>query len=75
MLRYGSEEGFGQKNEVKKEKWIRKHMLNRTCGADFRELRGLTRNPNKGGPLYDIPDWSFADGRPGIPRLVNGINR
>ena len=43
-------------------------MLNRTYGGDWREEHGLERNPNKQGPLYDIPDWSYADGTPGIPR-------
>jgi len=54
---------------VRKEKWIRKNMPNRTLGGDWRENLGLERNPSKEGPLYDIPDWSYADGRPGIPRL------
>lgn len=44
-------------------------MPNRTLGGDWRENLGLERNPSKDGPLYDIPDWSYADGRPGIPRL------
>jgi len=42
-------------------------MPNRTLGGDWRENLGLERNPSKDGPLYDIPDWSYADGRPGIP--------
>ena len=58
---------MGRKNEFRKEKWIRKQMLNRTCGGDWRESIGLNRDPNKEGPLYDIPDWDYADGRPGIP--------
>ena len=63
---YGSEEGHSRKNEVRKEGWIRKQMR-RPLGGDFRESRGLAKNPNESGPLLDLPDWSFADGREGIP--------
>ena len=66
-VRYGSEEGFGRKNEVRNEAWIRKRSR-RTLGGNFREAQGLTRNPNAGhSPLADLPEWSFVDGRPGVP--------
>jgi len=64
---YGVEEGHHIKNEVRKEKWIRKRMR-RPLGGDWREEQGLARSGNEGGyPLTDNPDWSYADGRPGIP--------
>ena len=67
FVRYGSEEGFGRKNEVRNERWIKKHSR-RPLGGNFREGQGLTRNPNAGySPLASLPDWSYADGRPGIP--------
>jgi hypothetical protein len=31
-------------------------------------LQGLPRNILDEGPFLDTPDWSFADGRPGVPR-------
>ena len=69
--KYGSEEGFDVKNEVRKEKWIRKNSPNRTCGGEYRSRLGLGRNVNRHGPLYDIPDWKYADGTPGIPWWVH----
>ena len=45
--------------------------MRRSLGGDFREARGLTRNPNAGNsPLADLPEWSYMDGRPGIPTWV-----
>jgi len=67
--KYGAEEGHDNKNEVRKERWIRKQMPNRTGGGDWREEHGLTRNSNNSGPLYDIPDYRFEDGSPGIPSM------
>jgi len=64
---YGSEEGHHTKNEVRKEKWIRKRQR-RSLGGDYREYQGLPRSViSCGEPLVDGIDWSFADGRPGIP--------
>jgi len=37
-------------------------------------LQGLPRNILDEGPFLDTPDWSFADGRPGIPRFDSFIN-
>ncbi len=34
-------------------------------------LQGLPRNILDEGPFLDTPDWSFADGRPGVPRYVS----
>ena len=65
----GEEHGFDNKNEVRKERWIRKRtQWKQTLGGDHREELGLDRNPNKGSPLYELPDWKYADGTPGIPR-------
>jgi len=63
---YGSEEGFGRKNEVRKESWIRKRRR-RSLGGDYREERGLARNPSEAGPLLALQDWTYADGRQGVP--------
>ena len=43
--------------------------MNRGFGGDWREENGMSRFSNQEGPLYDIPDWSYADGSPGVPRL------
>ena len=66
--KYGAEEGFAQKNEVRKEKWYRKQLPHRTGGGEWRESYGLTNNANNCGPLYDIPDYRFENGNPGVPR-------
>jgi len=70
--KYGSEgieHGFDRGNEVRKERWIKKHMPYKTSGGEFREELGLVQNPNRGSPLYDIPDWKYVDGTPGVPSL------
>ena len=72
--KYGSEgieHGFDRGNEVRKERWIKKHMPYKTSGGEFREELGLVQNPNRGSPLYDIPDWKYVDGTPGIPRYYS----
>ena len=69
--KYGSEgieNGFDRGNEVRKERWIKKHMPYKTSGGEYREELGYVMNPNRGSPLYDIPDWRYVDGTPGIPR-------
>ena len=38
-------------------------FFKRTGGGDWREEHGLTRNSNNSGPLYDIPDYRFEDGK------------
>ncbi|KAM6949099.1 large ribosomal subunit protein mL52 [Aplochiton taeniatus] len=42
-----------------------------TCGAraglKWRMENGLSRTGSEYGPLTDLPDWSFADGRPAPP--------
>lgn len=66
---YGSEEGHHTKNEVRKEKWIRKRMR-RSLGGEYREYLGLQASAMSiGEPLVDGLDWSFADGRPGVPGM------
>ena len=72
--KYGSEgieHGFDRGNEVRKERWIKKHMPYKTSGGEFREELGLVQNPNRGSPLYDIPDWKYVDGTPGVPRYYS----
>ncbi|KAL5466762.1 hypothetical protein EMCRGX_G030911 [Ephydatia muelleri] len=33
------------------------------AGENYRLRHGLARSGNEYGPLTDVPDWSFADGR------------
>ncbi|KAI0225559.1 39S ribosomal protein L52, mitochondrial [Lamellibrachia satsuma] len=34
------------------------------AGGKWRLERGMSASGNEYGPLVDIPDWSYADGRP-----------
>ncbi|KAM9329585.1 large ribosomal subunit protein mL52 [Gastrophryne carolinensis] len=34
------------------------------AGQDWRIQHGFARSDSEYGPLTDLPDWSFADGRP-----------
>ncbi|XP_063245035.1 large ribosomal subunit protein mL52 [Bacillus rossius redtenbacheri] len=36
----------------------------RTVDRGWRKQRGLPENPNSFGPLTNLPDYSFRDGRP-----------
>ncbi|XP_023327638.1 39S ribosomal protein L52, mitochondrial [Eurytemora carolleeae] len=63
---YGVEEGHDTKNEVRKDRWIRKRKR-KALGGVWREDQGLPSNIHSEGPLIDDMDWSFADGRPGVP--------
>ncbi|XP_044276843.1 39S ribosomal protein L52, mitochondrial [Varanus komodoensis] len=36
-------------------------------GGKWRVKQGFPVNPSMYGPLTDLPDWSFADGRPAPP--------
>ncbi|XP_051922337.1 39S ribosomal protein L52, mitochondrial [Hippocampus zosterae] len=36
-------------------------------GEKWRKEHGLARSGSEYGPLTDLPDWSFADGRPAPP--------
>lgn len=36
----------------------------RAIDMKWREERGLARNPNTHGPLTNLPDYTFMDGRP-----------
>ncbi|KAM9827888.1 large ribosomal subunit protein mL52 [Neosynchiropus ocellatus] len=46
-------------------------QLSSTCslqgGQSWRKDHGLPRSGSEYGPLTDLPDWSFADGRPAPP--------
>uniref|UniRef100_A0A3P8S5P2 Large ribosomal subunit protein mL52 n=1 Tax=Amphiprion percula TaxID=161767 RepID=A0A3P8S5P2_AMPPE len=46
-------------------------QLSTTCGVQagqkWRLEHGLARSGTEYGPLTDLPDWSFADGRPAPP--------
>ncbi|XP_053199582.1 39S ribosomal protein L52, mitochondrial [Scomber japonicus] len=46
-------------------------QLSTTCrvqaGEKWRKEHGLARSGTEYGPLTDLPDWSFADGRPAPP--------
>ncbi|KAL1781724.1 39S ribosomal protein L52, mitochondrial isoform X1 [Sigmodon hispidus] len=37
------------------------------AGSSWRLEQGLSANPSGYGPLTELPDWSFADGRPAPP--------
>ncbi|XP_058522180.1 large ribosomal subunit protein mL52 [Ochotona princeps] len=37
------------------------------AGGQWRLQQGLPANPSGYGPLTELPDWSFADGRPAPP--------
>uniref|UniRef100_A0AAQ4S1K5 Large ribosomal subunit protein mL52 n=1 Tax=Gasterosteus aculeatus aculeatus TaxID=481459 RepID=A0AAQ4S1K5_GASAC len=37
------------------------------AGEKWRKEHGLARSGTEYGPLTDLPDWSFADGRPAPP--------
>ncbi|XP_008838129.1 39S ribosomal protein L52, mitochondrial isoform X2 [Nannospalax galili] len=37
------------------------------AGSQWRLKQGLPANPSGYGPLTELPDWSFADGRPAPP--------
>ncbi|XP_047455865.1 39S ribosomal protein L52, mitochondrial [Mugil cephalus] len=46
-------------------------QLSTTCGVQagqkWRKEHGLSRSGTEYGPLTDLPDWSFSDGRPAPP--------
>ncbi|KAG7497261.1 39S ribosomal protein L52, mitochondrial [Solea senegalensis] len=52
---------------------LRNHgrQFSTTCGVQggekWRKEHGLARSGTEYGPLTDLPDWSFADGRPAPP--------
>ncbi|KAM3590384.1 uncharacterized protein V6R79_008505 [Siganus canaliculatus] len=37
------------------------------AGEKWRKEHGLARSGTEYGPLTDLPDWSYADGRPAPP--------
>lgn len=40
----------------------------------WRRDRRLPKNPTSSGPLTDLPDYSFTDGRP-VPMGVSGLKK
>ncbi|KAM9424505.1 large ribosomal subunit protein mL52 [Pholidichthys leucotaenia] len=46
-------------------------QLSMTCGVQagqkWRKEHGLSTSGSEYGPMTDLPDWSFADGRPAPP--------
>ena len=59
------EEGHDLKNEVRKEKWIKKRQRP-TKGAAWRKAQGLESSVLKG--FKEIPEWSDVEtGFPGAP--------
>ncbi|XP_075424114.1 large ribosomal subunit protein mL52 [Ascaphus truei] len=38
-----------------------------SAGKAWRLRHGFAPSGSEYGPLTDLPDWSFADGRPGVP--------
>ncbi|XP_060886958.1 39S ribosomal protein L52, mitochondrial [Labrus mixtus] len=50
---------------------ISSRQFSTTCGVragdKWRKEHGLSRTGSEYGPLTDLPDWSFADGRPAPP--------
>ncbi|XP_045440387.1 39S ribosomal protein L52, mitochondrial isoform X1 [Pipistrellus kuhlii] len=36
-------------------------------GSEWRLQQGMAANPSGYGPLTELPDWSYADGRPAPP--------
>ncbi|XP_005882322.1 PREDICTED: 39S ribosomal protein L52, mitochondrial isoform X1 [Myotis brandtii] len=37
------------------------------AGGQWRLQQGMAANPSGYGPLTELPDWSYADGRPAPP--------
>ncbi|XP_038597313.1 39S ribosomal protein L52, mitochondrial [Tachyglossus aculeatus] len=44
------------------------------AGSKWRLQQGLPASPSDYGPLTELPDWSFADGRP-APMMKRQCNR
>lgn len=62
---YGYEEGHDLKNEVRKEKWIRKRRGPAPTGRKWRLDNNLPPEPLMSQIIAIRPDWSFKDGTPG----------
>lgn len=64
--KYGVEEGHDLKNEVRKEKWIKKRQRI-SKGADWRKAQGL-EDRVMNTTIKAMPEWSDAEtGFPGAP--------
>ena len=61
---YGYEDGHSSKNEVRKDKWMRKYRKKRT-GIEWRIQQSLSPDPFRSHALSTSPDWKFKDGRSG----------
>ena len=72
---YGNEWGHDIKDEVRKEKWIRKRNR-RTKGENYRVSNGFEKEPALIGHLKAMNNWSNAEtGTPGAPLLSQTIDR
>lgn len=63
---YGYEEGHDLKNEVRKDNWWRKRNPPRKPWGDYKSKRNLHPATLAWGPNSQTPDWSFANGDPGV---------
>jgi len=79
---YGVEDGHGEKNEVRKEKWIKKKVkkdrgdyLGHICGEDYRVKNGYMKKQN----LFVVDvfsNWSDADsGLPGPSTAMQRVRK
>ena len=66
---YGEEEGHGPKNEVRKLKWQRKHLI-RATGGRFRHQQGLPPDPFTSYGLVSRCSRLLVGNR-----LVNGVKK
>jgi hypothetical protein len=72
---YGNEEGHDIKNEVRKEKWIRKRNP-RTGGENWRRQAGYEPDPLTHGTFAQMSDWSETDtGHLGAPTEKQKIEK
>lgn len=62
---YGYEEGHGEDNEVRKEKFFRKRNPQRKV-HDWRRKHNLHPQALAWGPWSQKADWSFESGDPGV---------
>ncbi|XP_007436448.1 39S ribosomal protein L52, mitochondrial [Python bivittatus] len=50
------------------------HSTTKHAGSEWRLKNGLPANPSDHGLTTDLPDWSFADGRP-APLMSGQLRR
>jgi len=69
-VKYGVEEGHDLKNEVRKEKWIKKRQKP-TKGQKWRKEHGLTSEVMNNQHVNAMNNWSDVEtGFPGAPTLT-----